>query len=373
MDFNLTLPQNISFKRGGFLALNETLSKYGGNILVITYPFFKEKLNALKGLNLSVYASVEEEPTVESIREALKFAKDKNINAVLALGGGSVIDTAKAVSALTVNDGDITEYLESGKEVRKIINNPLPLIAVPTTSGTGSECTKNAVISSKTDKYKRSFRDARLLPKEIIIDAELLVSMPKSVTASSGMDAIIQIIESFTTKKANAFTDGLCLFAAESFTSLKKCYDNGSDIDSREKIALLALISGITLANAGLGAAHGLAAGLGIETGIPHGQACAMLMPLVMRVNMKGCEEKYCLLAQKAFNENYKTFAEGANALAGYVEYLQKYFKLGDIKDLALSEARIKSIVKNASVNSMSGNVISLANEQWEKLLGNRD
>ena len=279
------------------------------------------------------------------------------------------MDTAKAVAGLYTNEGDIIDYLEGEAAGKVMKNNPLPLVLVPTTSGSGAECTKNAVIMSQKLQFKKSFRDDRLIAKEVLVDAQLLTSVPKDVTAFSGMDAIVQIIESFTAKKANAFTDALCLQSAKYFCSLKKAYDNGDDLTARENMAFVALCSGMSLANSGVGAAHGFAAGLGAQKGVLHGKACAMLIPLVMKANMRECAYKYYLLANEALEKNHESVLMGANALVEYITELNSYLGIPKLSDLKLSDEEIRAVIKKASVNAMNSNPVELSAGEWVEIL----
>lgn len=197
----------------------------------------------------------------------------------MAIGGGSVIDCGKAVAAMLVEDGSVQDYLE-GVGTRKPSGAKIPFIAVPTTAGTGSEATKNAVVCDRKEGYKKSLRHDAYMPDVAVIDPELTMTAPRPVTIACGLDAVSQLIESYTSTKANVFTDSLALTALShaSESLLPHCLDQGNDISLRGKMSYAALISGITLSHAGLGAVHGMAGPLGGLFPVPHGVTCGKLL-----------------------------------------------------------------------------------------------
>ena len=201
------------------------------------------------------------------------------------------LDAGKAAAGLANQPGDVLDYLEVIGSGKVLVNTPLPFIAIPTTSGTGSEVTKNAVLSSPEHRLKVSLRSPLLLAKAAVIDPELMLSMPQPVTAATGMDAFTQLLEPFVSRKANPIVDGFC---REGLTrlgpNLIKAYTDGSDLAAREEMALAALFSGLALANSGLGAAHGLAGPLGGLLNAPHGALCARLIGAVCEVNIRVIE-----------------------------------------------------------------------------------
>jgi alcohol dehydrogenase class IV len=192
------------------------------------------------------------------------------------------------------NGGRIKDYLEgvgSGKTIEK---DTLPFIAVPTTAGTGSEVTKNAVISSSKEGFKKSIRSEKLIPNVALVDPRLSVFLPPKQTAYSGLDALTQLIEGYVTKKANPITDALAVYGLKKAADfLERAYKDGGDIKAREGMALASLLSGLVLANSGLGAVHGIGASLGVNCGISHGLACAILLPSVIEYNSKRLPDKY--------------------------------------------------------------------------------
>jgi alcohol dehydrogenase class IV len=212
---------------------------------------------------------------------------------VIGLGGGSVLDTGKAIAALVTNPGDVLDYLEVIGKGQPFVSPPLPYIAIPTTAGTGAEVTRNAVLESGQHNVKVSLRSPLMLPRIALVDPALTYHLPPEITASSGLDALTQLIEPFVSIKANPLTDAICragmLHAAR---SLRRAYDNGADEEAREGMSIASLFGGLALTNAALGAAHGFAGPLGGMLHAPHGVLCARFLPLVMEANIKAMESR---------------------------------------------------------------------------------
>ena len=289
----------------------------------------------------------------------------------MGLGGGSAIDTAKAVAGLITNGGPVTDYLEGVGKGRVIEKPTIPFIAVPVTAGTGAEATKNAVISSLKYGYKKSFRDDRLMARVALVDPLLTLNVSKKQTAYSGMDAITQLIESYVSKKSNPVTDALAergLKAAA--VSIKKAYDDGQDISAREGMCFASLLSGICLANSGLGAAHGFAAGLGSIIGIPHGLACAVLLPYVMKANLLSSLEKYAILGRIMTQSDEPN--DEAAALMGveFIQSINDYMGIPrDFKDMNITAEQKVKIAEASFGSSMSGNPLEVTKETAFKFI----
>lgn len=232
------------------------------------------------------------EPTVSDIDCAIQVARRENCDSVIALGGGSAIDAGKAVAGLLANGGLALDYMEVVGKGQKITRPAVPWMAIPTTAGTGAEATRNAVIGYPEKQFKASIRSDLLLPRVALIDPELAVNAPPAVTAASGMDALCQCIESYTSIGANPMTDILAFRGIQLASgSLERVFADGTALDARQDMALAALISGITLTSAGLGAVHGFAAPLGANFPVPHGVVCAALLPHVIRANRDALEK----------------------------------------------------------------------------------
>ena len=250
------------------------------------------------------------EPRIDGVEQALQLARDAQCDLVIGLGGGSAIDTAKAVAGLLTNGGGPLDYMEVVGEGRKITQPAAPWIAVPTTAGTGAEVTRNAVLASPQRRFKASIRSELLLASVVVVDAELGVPVRPEVTARAGMDALCQLIESYTSARAQPITDALALRGmALAARSLRRACADGGDVDAREDMALAALLSGITLTNVGLGAVHGFAAPMGANFPIPHGTLCAALLPGVMSANVDA------LRAESAGHPTLARYAQIGRAL----------------------------------------------------------
>jgi alcohol dehydrogenase class IV len=233
------------------------------------------------------------EPTVADVDAAVEEAREGRCDSVIALGGGSAIDAAKAAAGLLTNGGSVIDYMEIVGKGGKITRPATPWLAIPVTAGTGAEATRNAVIGLPAKRFKASIRSDLLLPKIALVDPELGVTVPPAVTASSGMDALCQLIESYTSTGATPVTDPLALRGIHiASRSLPRAFHNGNDLDAREGMALAALLSGMTLTSAGLGAVHGFAAPIGANFPIPHGTVCAALLPHVMAANIRALREQ---------------------------------------------------------------------------------
>ncbi len=321
-------------------------------------------------IELVEYIKSTGEPDVEMADAATQAASDANCDFVVSVGGGSAIDLGKAVAGLVTNGGSIADYLEGVGSGRKVTEPALLQIAIPTTAGTGAEVTRNAVISSKEGRFKKSFRSPTLYPAVAILDAELSLSLPPEQTAYSGMDAITQLIESYLTHKATPMTDALALFGMELvFRSIRDVVHEGSDVKAREDMLLASTLSGICLANAGLGMAHGFASGLGALYEIPHGKACAILLPHMMQFNATKSISK---LARIGYIMHGKAGSE--ESLAGsaiqYIKELNAEFGIPpDLKSLEIPEFEHDLLVKMSMGNSMSGNPIEIRPDTAKSIL----
>ncbi len=233
------------------------------------------------------FHTIRGEPDVEAVDAAAAAARGAGCDLVIGIGGGSALDAAKAVAGLLTNGGGALDYMEVVGRGRTIERPAAPLVAVPTTAGTGTEVTRNAVVTCRDRSFKASMRSPHLVPAVALVDPALTDFMPRRVTAATGLDALTQLVEAHVTRGANPITDALSLQGiALASRSLVRACDGGDDRQARDDMALAALLSGLCLANAGLGAVHGFAAPLGAAFPVPHGVACAALLPHVMEANV---------------------------------------------------------------------------------------
>jgi alcohol dehydrogenase class IV len=237
--------------------------------------------------------SAAREPQVADVEEGARLARANGCDIVIGIGGGSVLDTAKAIAALATNRGGALDYLEVVGAGKPLEQPALPIVAVPTTAGTGSEVTRNAVVGAPERGAKASMRHATMLPRLALVDSTLTHDVPPGVTASSGLDALTQLFEAFVSRRAQPITDGLCLEGlARAAWALRRAFRDPEDADAREAMSTAALLSGLALANAGLGAVHGIAAPLCGSYPVPHGVACAALLPSVTAVNIRALRRR---------------------------------------------------------------------------------
>ena len=289
MAFEFTTAGRIMAGAGRAAELPEVLAGLGSRVLVCTGadPVRHSGLLAGLGSPAAVFP-VAGEPTVELARAGTAAAREHGADVVVAIGGGSVIDLGKAVAMLLGNGGDPLDYQEVIGAGQKITRPSVPLLAVPTTAGTGAEVTANAVLASPAHGVKASLRSPLMIPRVALVDPGLTVSCPPPVTAASGLDALTQCLEPFVSVRANPLTDGLAREGLRrAAAGLRAAYADGRDLGARSDMAMCSLLGGMALANAKLGAVHGLAGVIGGTADVPHGVACAALLAPVIEANVK--------------------------------------------------------------------------------------
>ncbi len=380
MRFEFATATRIIFGAGTLRDLGPLAAEMGRRALVVTgskaeraAPLFD--VLAKQGIEVVTFA-VEREPTVGIAQRGTLLARDSACDLVIGFGGGSAIDTGKAIAALVTNPGSPVDYLEVIGAGKLLKNAPLPFIAIPTTAGTGAEVTRNAVLASPEHRVKVSLRSPLMLPKLALVDPELSQSVPPDVTASTGMDALTQVLEPFTSLKANPITDA---FSREGLQraghSLRRAYEHGSDLSAREDLALTSLFSGLALANAALGAVHGFAGPLCGMFPVPHGVVCARLLPLVTAANLRALRER------EPNNPALARYDEAARLLTGspqaqaddaveWLEALSYDLAIPRLAAFGVTEADFPRIVESsARASSMKGNPIRLTAEEMTAVL----
>ncbi len=292
MQFAFATATEIVFGPGARKTVGERAGKMGSRALVVTGRSDAPSADVIASLHASglpwLRWRADGEPTIASARAALEAARQHRADVVIACGGGSAIDLGKAVAALLANTGDPLDYLEVVGRGQALTERSVPFIAVPTTAGTGAEVTRNAVLSVPEERQKVSLRSPLMLPALAVVDPELTLALPPALTASTGMDALTQLIEPYVSVKANPLTDAICVEGLPRVArALRRAVTDGNDLDARTNMSLASLLGGLALANAALGAVHGFAAPIGGRFSAPHGAVCAALLPHVMKANVR--------------------------------------------------------------------------------------
>lgn len=364
-DFHI--PSGVIYGPGALARLGAEAERLGRKALVVTGSGSLRRsggldrvLDALRGHGVGavLFEGVEADPSVETVDRGAATALAAGCDMVVAAGGGSALDAGKAIAGVATNGGSARDYLE-GKEIAA---PPLPCVAVPTTAGTGSEVTRNAVITDRAGGFKRSIRHRLLIPAVAVVDPELTFSLPPAVTAATGMDALAQLVEPYVSKRSTPLTDALALYGiALVGRSLAAAVRDGRDAGARADMSLASLVSGMALANAGLGAAHALSHPLGVRFGVPHGCGCAILLPRVMAFNAPAAAEKYARVAE-ALGEDVRGLA-AADAAARAVERVRALSaEIGipaGLSAFGVREEDLPALAREARGSSLEGNPVA--------------
>jgi alcohol dehydrogenase class IV len=355
------------------------LAGLGSRVLVCTGADPARHAGLLAGLGLpAAVFPVPGEPTVELARAAVAAARQHGADAVAAIGGGSVIDTGKAVAMLLGNGGDPLDYLEVVGSGRPITRPASPCVAVPTTAGTGAEVTANAVLAVPAHRLKASLRSALMIPRVALVDPLLTLSCPPAVTAASGLDALTQCLEPFVSVRATPLTDGLAREGLRrAGAGLRAAYADGADLDARADMALCSLLGGMALANAKLGAVHGLAGVIGGTADVPHGMACAAVLVPVIEANVRALRSGPATAAQGPLGRYEEAARLLTGAPAASVEdglaWIRETLTLLDVPGLAafgLGPQDAGDIaVKALTSSSMQGNPVALSHDDLTAIL----
>lgn len=380
--FDFNTPSRLIFGRGVIARLPEIVRSMGERVLIIANgptvgPAICKLLDNTP-VHVTLYRQ-QGEPTVSDIEIALDLARHHETQIVIGAGGGSAIDTAKAVAGLLTNPGAPTDYMEVVGLGKKIANPALPWIAVPTTAGTGAEATRNAVIGLPEKKFKASIRSELLLPRLALIDPALGIDVPPSVTAASGMDALCQLIESYTSSGATPLTDTLALDGiARAARALPRAFHHPHDLDAREDMALAAYLSGVCLTNAGLGAVHGFAAPLGANFPVPHGVVCAALLPHVIATNIAALQsadrqdtlQRYATIGRLLANDQTLDTDAALDAARHCTTHLAHELHIPRLSTFGLKTESISAMVELAKkASSMRFNPIALDDHSLAAIL----
>ena len=297
MRFEFTTATKIIFGAGTLREAGAVAKQFGSRALVVMGRDARRAGPLLKilgdaGVNMVIFP-VAGEPEISTVERGAAFAKNEHCEVVIGFGGGSAIDTAKAIAAMLTNEGALLDYLEIIGRGQALTRPSAPFIAIPTTAGTGAEVTRNAVLASPEHKLKVSLRSPLMLARVAIVDPELTYDLPPALTASTGLDALTQLIEPFVCLRANPMTDGFCVEGLRRAAhSLREAVRHGQNKSAREDMAVASLFGGLALANAGLGAVHGFAGPIGGMFPAPHGAVCAALLPHVMAANVRALRQR---------------------------------------------------------------------------------
>jgi len=379
MTFEFATAERILFGRGKSQQIPALARDLGRRALLVLGSSNRALEALTEGLSDAgvrpVVFNVSGEPTTHLVDQATGIARAGGCDLVISVGGGSVIDAGKAVAGMLANPGEVRDYLELAGVGKPLLKRGVPFIAVPTTAGTGTEVTRNAVLDVPEHKVKASLRSPHLLARLAVVDPELTLSLPPAITAYTGMDALTQLIEPFVSNAANPFTDGVCREGlTRAARSLARAYRDGSDVAAREDMALAALFGGIALANARLGAVHGFASVLGGTTGHAHGAICARLLPFVMEANIRAVDER----GDPTIIQRYIEIARAltgdpqADAWGGvyWVRGLCAEMKIPPLRVAGLSITDCGRLIPLAQrASSMQGNPVKLSDEELRGIL----
>ena len=362
ISFDFATAGRIVFARGAASQVDKLAAEFGEPVFRVT---------GRRNVTSDSFV-VPGEPTIALAREGARRCRSAAARVVVGIGGGSVIDAAKAIAALAANEGDVLDYIEVIGRGQTLTQTPLPVIAVPTTAGTGSEVTRNAVLGSPEHGVKASLRHAAMLPRIAVVDPELTLDLPPDMTAATGMDALTQLIEPYVSSRANAFTDTLCLEGIQRVRrSLRRAFENGRDLDAREDMCFASLLGGLALANAGLGVVPGFAAPVGGMYPAPHGAVCAAVLPAGFAANVRAVRSRSPELLPR--------FTAVARAITGQsyaqpedaVEYLQRLRQ--DLKIPGLGRWGVTAnndlVDKASRASSMKANPLVLTHQELASVL----
>lgn len=376
MQFEFATAARILFGVGTRRQIPALAATLGNTPFVVTGKSPARNEWLIRELNGPATFAVPGEPAVDLIRTGVERCRAMRCDVVIGVGGGSVLDSAKAIAALAPNSGEPLDYLEVIGKAQPLASAPLPLIAVPTTAGTGAEVTRNAVLGSPDHGVKASLRSPLMLPRIAVVDPELTIGVPPAITATTGLDAITQLIEPYVSIRANPVTDGFCLQGLPlAAVALRKCFADGADLAARTDMAAASLLGGLALANAGLGVVHGFAAPLGGMFDAPHGALCAALLRHGIAVNIRALRERD---PDSQVLLRYRTLARLVSgdpsappeALAEWVQQLCRSLHIPRLGSYGIVCSDVPKIVgKAANASSMKSNPIILNRTELAEVL----
>lgn len=321
-----------------------------------------------QGINVTTF-SVPDEPDIETVSAGTDLGRSIDADLVVAVGGGSAIDAGKIIAAMLANPGQVLDYLEVVGLGKPLALAPVPLIAVPTTAGTGAEVTRNGVVRVPEHAVKVSMRHPLMLPNVALVDPQLTVSLPPAPTACTGMDATVQVLEAFTSSKANLLTDAICREALPKTRLLARACDHGDDLEARTAMAFVSLAGGLALANAGLGAVHGIAGPAGGRFDAPHGALCAALLPPILETNVRALKARSPTSAALArYAEAAKLMLSPQSDIHDLIAAMREqahHLSIPRLSAFGLTPQAIPDLVASSQrASSMRGNPIPLTDDE---------
>lgn len=375
MRFEFATATRIVFGEGTAATLPDLVRSFGARPMVVTGASAERAASLISEMSAEAF-SAPGEPTVELVREGAQRAQASACDVIVSLGGGSAIDAGKAIAAISTNGGEPLDFLEVVGKGRTITAQPLPFIAVPTTAGTGSEVTRNAVLGSTKHGVKASLRSSLMLPRVALVDPELTYGLPPAITAHTGLDALTQLIEPYVSARANPLVDALCVEGIKrAANALRRVYHDGADREARRDMSLVSLFGGLALANAGLGVIHGFAAPLGGSFKAPHGAICAAVLPHGMAANVAALRarasehpalERYAVIARLLTGRDNAT----AEDCIAWVQALCAELNVPALRAWGITEADLPGVVEKAArASSMQANPLQLTAEELHAIL----
>jgi alcohol dehydrogenase class IV len=381
VNFALTVPTEIVFGPGVVASLGERAAGFGRRAFLVTGGSLErlgvvarvESMLGDHGVAVSRWLA-RGEPDTDGVDRATTRAREEGCDFVIGLGGGSALDTGKSVACLLANGGESLDYLEVVGRGKPIVRESVPFVAVPSTGGTGSETTKNAVLAHRPSRTKASLRSPHMMARLALVDPELSLSVPPAVTAATGLDALTQLIEPYTSRRAQPLVDALAIDAMRrAGSALIRAFEEPGDLAARSEMMLASLVSGLALAHAGLGAAHGFAGPLGGSFPIAHGFACAAVLPHVMEANLRVAEQ-----SGEAGRDTVRRYEDVARALGAAdahdgIERVRSWCARLGVPGLAASgmtHADVSDIAQRARLtSSMRANPVDLSDSDLENIL----
>ncbi|WP_221567036.1 iron-containing alcohol dehydrogenase [Alkalihalobacillus sp. TS-13] len=355
----LRTPQEIYYGRGALDNVGLEAAVKGKKALIVSdkvmdgFGYVSKCRDFLKkeGVETEVYLGIESEPTDHYVSEALELLKAEQCDLVISLGGGSCIDTAKAIAVLANNEGYIGDYRPNRE---KVMNKPLPHIAIPTTGGTGSEATDVTVITNTTDDIKMMIKQSPFMPEVAIVDPLLTVSSPQTITAATGVDALSHAIEAYLSKQAHPMTDTFALSAMKLIVeNLFTAYNDGENIDAREAMSLGALQAGIAFTNASVCLVHGMSRPIGALFHVPHGYSNAMLLPAVLEYSQEACIDRLADLGRIFLPDQFTSNAELADIAVESVKELCWKLNIPNLKEWGIDQAAFNHAIGKMAVDAL--------------------